>query len=149
MDTSATPSYRGYRFPAEIISHCVWLYFRFCLSFRDVQEMMLERGVQVSHEAIRLWTLKFGTEYARHLRRRSSGYGDTWHLEEVFCKINGKSVYLWRAVDQDGETLDVLVQKRRNARAAKRFEKEKGDTHLKALCQGINFSVQGKIDFFP
>ena len=70
MDIATAPSYPGYRFPAEIISHCVWLYFRFCLSFRDVQEMMLERGIEVSHEAIRLWTLKFGTEYARHLRRR-------------------------------------------------------------------------------
>src|SRR6266850_4188032 len=121
MDISAAPSYRGYRFPAEIISHCVWLYFRFCLSFRDVQEVMLERDIQVSHEAIRLWTLKFGAEYARRLRRRIGRCGDTWYLDEVFCKINGELVYLWRAVDQDGETLDVLVQKRRNAKAAKRF----------------------------
>jgi putative transposase len=81
MDTSTAPSYRGYRFPAEIISRCVWLYFRFCLSFRDVQEMMLERGIQVSHEAIRLWTLKFGTEYARRLRRGVGRYGDIWHEE--------------------------------------------------------------------
>ena len=110
--------YRGYRFPAAIISHCVWLYFRFCLSFRDVQEMMLERGVEVSHEGIRLWTLKCGSDYARGLRRGGRGYGDTWHVDEVFCKINGQ---LWRAVDQDGETLDILVQKRRNAKAAKRF----------------------------
>ena len=132
MDTSAAPSYRGYRFPVEIISHCVWLYFRFCLSFRDIQEMMLERGVQVSHEAIRLWTLKFGTQYARHLRRRSRGYGDTWHLDEVFCKINGVLVYLWRAVDQDGETLDVLVQKRRNAKAAKRF--------FRKLLKGLRYA---------
>jgi putative transposase len=113
--------YRGYRFPAAIISHCVWLYFRFCLSFRDVQEMMLGRGMQVSHEAIRLWTLKFGAEYAQRLRRRVGRYGATWHLDEVFCRINGALVYLWRAVDQEGETLDVLVQKRRNAKAAKRF----------------------------
>ena len=95
----------------EIISHCGWLYFRFCLSFRDVREMMLERGIEVSHEAIRLWTLKFGAEYARRLRRRIGRYGDTWHLDEVFCKVNGELVYLWRAVDQEGETLDVLVQK--------------------------------------
>jgi putative transposase len=107
MDTSTAPSYRGYRFPCQIIAHCVWLYFRFNLSFRDIQEMMLERGVEVSHEAIRLWCLKFGT-------------GDTWHLDEVFCKINGRLVYLWRAVDQSGEVLDVLVQKRRDAKAAKR-----------------------------
>jgi putative transposase len=121
MDNSTAPSYRGYRFPCQIIAHCVWLYFRFNLSFRDIQEMMLERGVEVSHEAIRLWCLKFGTEYARRLRRRRGGPGDTWHLDEVFCKINGRLVYLWRAVDQSGEVLDVLVQKRRDAKAAKRF----------------------------
>jgi len=124
--------YRGYRFPAAIISHCVWLYFRFCLSFRDVQEMMLERGMQVSHEAIRLWTLKFGAEYAQRLRRRVGRYGATWHLDEVFSRINGELVYLWRAVDQDGETLDVLVQKRRNAKAAKRF--------FRKLLKGLRYS---------
>ena len=124
--------YRGYRFPAAIISHCVWLYFRFCLSFRDVQEMMLGRGMQVSHEAIRLWTLKFGAEYAQRLRRRVGRYGATWHLDEVFCRINGALVYLWRAVDQDGETLDVLVQKRRNAKAAKRF--------FRKLLKGLRYS---------
>lgn len=115
------PLYRGYRFLAEIIAHCRWLHFRFLLSFRDVQEMMLERGVEVSREAIRLWTLKFGTEYARNLRRRQGRFGDTWHLNEIFLKINGQQVYLWRAVDQEGEVLDILVQKRRNAKAAKRF----------------------------
>ena len=115
------PSYRGCRFPGEIISHCVWLYFRFCLSFRDVQEMMFERGVAVSHKAIRLWTLKFGAKCARRLRRCAGRHGDPWHLDEVFCKINGELVYLWRAVDQDGDTLEVLVQKRRNAKAARRF----------------------------
>ena len=121
MDTSTAPSYRGYRFPREIIAHCVWLYFRFSLSFRDIQEMMLERGIEVSHEAIRLWCLKFGAEYARRLRRRRGRPGDTWHLDEVFCKINGQLVYLWRAVDQSGEVLDILVQKRRDTKAAKRF----------------------------
>ena len=96
MDTSTAPSYCGYRFPPEIIAHCVWLYFRFSLSFRDIQEMMLEREIEVSHEAIRLWCLKFGAEYARRLRRRRRRPGDTWHLDEVFCKINGKLVCLWR-----------------------------------------------------
>jgi putative transposase len=91
----------------------VWLYFRFSLSFRDIQEMMLERGVDVSHEAIRLWCLTFGAEYARRLRRPRGRSGDTWHLDEVFCKINGQLVYFWRAVDQSGEVLDVLAQKRR------------------------------------
>jgi putative transposase len=83
--------------------------------------MMLERGVQASHEAIRLWTLKFGADYARRLRRRIGRYSDTWHLDEVVCKVNGELVYLWHAVDQDGDTLDVLVQTRGNATAAKRF----------------------------
>ena len=97
MDTSTAPSYRGYRFPRESIAHCVWLYFRFCLSFRDIQEMMLERGVDVSYEAIRLWCLRFGAEDARRLRRQRGRVGDTWHLDEVFCKINGELVYLWVA----------------------------------------------------
>jgi putative transposase len=134
MGISTAPSYRGYRFPAEIISHCVWLYFRFCLSFRDVEEMMLERGMQVSHEAIRLQTLKFGAEYARRPRRRIGGYGDTWYLDEVFCKVNGELAYLWRAVDQDGETLDVLVPKRRNAKAAKRF--------FRRLLKGLRYGPE-------
>jgi putative transposase len=121
MDISTAPNYHGYRFPREIIAHCVWLYFRFCLSFRDIQEMMLERGVEVSYEAIRLWCLKFGAEYARRLRRQRGQAGGTWHLDEVFCKINGELVYLWRAVDESGEVLDVLVQKRRDGMAAKRF----------------------------
>jgi putative transposase len=94
--------YRGHRFPKEIISHCVWLYFRFSLSYRDVQEMMAERGVLVSHEAIRNWGEKFGREYARRLRQRRGRLGDTWHLDEVFVKIGGRQHYLWRAVDQDG-----------------------------------------------
>jgi putative transposase len=94
--------------------------------------MMLERGVQVSHEAIRLWALKFGAEYARRLRRRIARYGDTWHLDEVFCKVNGQLVYLWRAVDQDGDTLDVLVQKRRNAKAATRF--------FRKLLKGLGYA---------
>src|SRR4249920_2281694 len=134
MDTSTASSYQGCRFPVEIISHCVWLYFRFCLSFRDLQEMMLERGIQVSHEAIRLWTLKFGAEYARSLRRRIGRHGDIWHPDEVFCKVNGELVYLSRAVDQDGETLDVLVQKRRNAKAAKRF--------FRKLLKGLRYSLR-------
>jgi putative transposase len=85
MDTSTALSYRGYRFPREIIAHCVWLYFRFNLSFRDIQEMMLERGVEVSYAAIRLWCLRFGAEYARRLRCQRGRAGDTWHLDEVFC----------------------------------------------------------------
>ena len=115
------PCYRGYRFPAEIISHAVWLYHRFCLSFRDVEDLLAERGVTVSYEAIRLWCLKFGPEYARGLKRRQSRLGDTWHLDEVFVTIQGEQQYLWRAVDQDGDVIDILVQPRRDRKAAKRF----------------------------
>ena len=137
MDTTTAPNYRGYRFPVEIISHYVWLYFRFCLSFRDVQEMMLERGVVVSHEAIRLWCLKFGAAYARRLRHRRGRCGDTWHLDEVFCKINGQLVYLWRAVDQEGDVLYILVQSKRNAKAAKRF--------FKKLLKGLQCSPRALV----
>ncbi|WP_201391438.1 IS6 family transposase [Ktedonobacter sp. SOSP1-85] len=113
--------YRGYRFPAEIISHCVWLYFRFPLSFRDIEEMMAERGVVLTYETIRQWCLKCGQTYANGLKRRRPKTGDTWHLDEVYLKINGKTSYLWRAVDQDGNILDILVQSRRNKHAAKKF----------------------------
>ena len=120
MDTS-TPSYRGYRYPPEIISHAVWLYHRFGLSLRDVEDILAERGIAVSYETIRQWSRKFGTEYARKLKRRQGRLGDTWHLDELFVTIQGKRQYLWRAVDQDGDVLDILVQSRRNRRAAERF----------------------------
>jgi len=113
--------YHRHRFPAKIISHCVWLYFRFALSFRDVEEMLAMRGVTVSYETIREWCLKFGQTYANDLRRRSPRPGDKWHLDEVFLKINGRIHYLWRAVDQDGDVLDILVQGKRDMRAAKKF----------------------------
>jgi putative transposase len=113
--------YHRHRFPAEIISHCVWLYFRFPLSFRDVEEMLAMRGVKLSYETIREWTLKFGQTYANGLRRRSPRPGDRWHLDEVFLKINGRIHYLWRAVDQDGDVLDILVQTSRDKKAAKKF----------------------------
>ena len=119
--TAAGSSYKGFRFPPEVISHCVWLYHRFPLSFRDVQELMLERGVDVSDETIRAWCDRFGQEYANELRRRGPRPGDKWHLDEVFVQINGAQRYLWRAVDQHGNVLDVLVQSRRNALAAKKF----------------------------
>jgi putative transposase len=118
---SDTPSYRGYRFPPEIINHAVWLYHRFCLSFRDVEDLLAQRGITVSYEAIRLWCLKFGPEYARALKRRQGRLGDTWHLDEVFVTIQGRRQYLWRAVDQDGDVIDIFVQSRRDRRAAKRF----------------------------
>ncbi len=113
--------YRRHRFPAEIISHCVWLYFRFTLSFRDVEELMSSRGVSLTYETVREWCLKFGQTYANGLRRKSPRPGDRWHLDEVFLKINGRHHYLWRAVDQDGDVLDILVQSRRDKKAAKKF----------------------------
>jgi putative transposase len=113
--------YKGFRFPAEIISHAVWLYHRFPLSYREVEELLLARGIVVSHEAIRTWCDRFAPEYAAGLRRRRPQAGDKWHLDEVFVTINGQRQYLWRAVDSDGNVLDVLVQSRRNGKAAKRF----------------------------
>jgi putative transposase len=113
--------YHRHRFPAEIISHSVWLYFRFALSYRDVEEMLAMRGVTVSYETVREWCLKFGQPYASGLRRRSPRPGDRWYLDEVFLKINGRLHYLWRAVDQDGDVLDILVQSHRDKNAAKRF----------------------------
>ena len=108
MDNS-TSSYRGHRFPREIISHSVWLYHRFCLSFRDVEDLLAERGIVVSYETVRQWCRKFGSEYARRLKRRQGRLGDTWHLDELFVTIQGKRQYLWRAVDQDGDVLDILA----------------------------------------
>ena len=116
-----TPSYHGYRYPPEIISHAVWLYYRFCLSFRDVEDLLAERGIIVSHETIRQWSQKFGAEYARKLKRREGRLGDTWYLDEVFVTIQGQRQDLWRAVDQDGDVIDILIQPRRDRRAAKQF----------------------------
>jgi putative transposase len=122
MNTSPTPDlYKRHRFPAEIISHCVWLYYRFSLGYRDVQELMADRGVIVSHEAVRYWCRKFGQVYANALRRRRPQPGDKWHLDEVFLNMHGERHYLWRAVDQGGNVLDILVQRRRDKRAAKKF----------------------------
>ncbi len=119
--SSQAPSYHGYRFPSEIISHAVWLYYRFALSFRDVEDLLAQRHITVSYETIRQWCLTFGPDYARTLRRRRGQQGDTWHLDELFVTLNGRQQYLWRAVDEDGDVLDILVQSRRNRRAAMRF----------------------------
>jgi len=114
-------TYKGYRYPIEVIGHAVWLYHRFALSLRDVEELMLARGVMLTYETIRSWCAKFGPDYANQLRRRRPRPGDKWHVDEVFVKINGITHYLWRAVDQHGNVLDILVQSRRNAKAAQRF----------------------------
>ena len=115
------PSYYGYRFPPLIISHAVWLYHRFYLSFRDAEDLLAQRGITVSYETIRQWCGRFGPAYARSLRKRQGRLGDTWHLDELFVNIQGRRQYLWRAVDQDGDVIDILVQSRRDRRAAARF----------------------------
>jgi putative transposase len=115
--------YPGYRFPVEVIQHVVWLYHLFSLSLRDIELILAERGVVVSHESIRRWCLRFGADFAAELRKRRPRSGDVWHLDEVFLKINGDLQYLWRAVDQNGVVLGILVQDWRNAMAAKCFFK--------------------------
>ena len=121
MTQSAPCRYTGYRFPPEIISHAVWLYFRFPLSLRMVEELLAARGITVSHETVRRWARKFGQGFANEIRHRLPRPGDKWHLDEVQIKIAGRKHWLWRAVDQDGLVLDVLVQSRRDKRAAKRL----------------------------
>jgi putative transposase len=116
-------AYKRHRFPPDIISYAVWLYYRFNLSYRDIEDLLAERGVTVSHESIRLWCNKFGPKYAKRLKRKHQGYGDTFYIDEVFIRINGKQHYLWRAVDQDGEVVDVYLQRKRDGAAAKRFFK--------------------------
>jgi putative transposase len=114
-------SYARHRFPPEVIRHAVWLYTRFTLSYRDVEELLVERGLDVSYETIRRWVLKFGPAYARNLRQLRPQPADTWHLDEMVISIHGRSMYLWRAVDGEGEVLDLLVQPRRDQAAAIRL----------------------------
>jgi len=116
-----TSRYKRHRFPPEIIRYAVWLYYRFTLSHRDIEDLLAERGIVVSYESIRLWCNKFGPRYAQRLKRRHAGFGDTFYIDEVFVRIDGLQHYLWRAVDQDGEIVDVFVQRRRDGKAAKRF----------------------------
>ena len=131
--TNPTPSYRGFRFPSEIISHALWLYHRFCLSFREIEELLAKRGITVTYETIRQWCQKFGPGYARKLKKRKSRPGNTWHIDEGFVTIQGERQYLWRAVDQNGDVIDILVQRRRNQRAAERFSRRllKGQGHTR------------------
>ncbi len=124
-------TYKRHRFPPDIISYAVWLYYRFNLSHRDIEDLLAERGITVSREAIRLWCIKFGALYTRRLKQKHQGYGDTFFIDEVFVKIKGKQHYLWRAVDQDGEVVDVYLQARRDGAAAKRFFKRLLKSHGK------------------
>ncbi len=119
----STTRYKRHRFPPEIIQYAVWLYHRFNLSHRDIEDLLAERGITVSFEAIRLWCNKFGLKYVRRLKKKHQGYGDTFFIDEVFVRIDGKQHFLWRAVDQDGEIVDVFLQRRRDGKAAKRFFK--------------------------
>ena len=121
--------YKRHRFPPEIIQHAVWLYHRFNLSARDIEDLLAARGGTVTYESIRLWRIKFGPEYVRRLGRIHQGYGDTFFIDEVFVKIRGRQHYLWRAVDQDREVVDVFLQARRDGKAAKRFFKRFLKTH--------------------
>ncbi len=141
MTTPATPSYAGHRFPAEIISHVVWLYFRFPLSLRMVEEMLAARGITLSHETVRQWGLKFGQAFANQIRRRLPAAGDKWHLDEVVLTIAGVKHWLWRAVDQTGMVLDILVQSRRDTRAAKRLLRKL----LKRQCRAPRVMVTDKL----
>ena len=113
--------YSRHRFPPEIIQHAIWLYLRFTLSYRDVEELLAERGLDISYETVRRWVLKFGPAIARRLRQRRPRPSDRWHLDEMVLRIAGKRTYLWRAVDDEGEVLDMLVQRRRDGRAALRL----------------------------
>jgi putative transposase len=114
-------SYRRHRFPPALIQHAIWLYLRFTLSYRDVEDLLAERGLDVSHESVRRWVLKFGPMIARRLRGNRPRPSDRWHLDEMVVRIAGKRMYLWRAVDHEGEVLDMLVQRRRDKRAALRL----------------------------
>jgi putative transposase len=141
MTSSTKTLYAGHRLPPELISDTVWLYFRFPLSLRMVEEMVAFRGIEVSHETIRQWALKFGQEFANLIRRRRPQPGDTWHLDEIVLKIAGKTHYLWRAVDQHGVVLDVLVQSRRDKKAAKRLLRKL----LKRQCRAPRVMITDKL----
>ena len=114
-------SFKRHRFPADVIRHAVWLYFRFSLSFRNVEELLAQRGIDVSYETIRCWTIKFGPLIAKRLKRRRGAPSPRWHLDEMVCWIGGRRMYLWRAVDDEGEVLDLVVQRRRDTEAALRL----------------------------
>jgi len=132
MKNAHPPRYARHRFPAEVISYAIWLYFRFPLSLRMVEEMLAARGIEVSHETVRQWALKFGQSFASKIRRRLPAPGDKWHLDEVVISIAGRKHWLWRAVDQHGTVLDILVQSRRNAKAAERLLRKLLKKHGKA-----------------
>ena len=139
--TRPSISYARHQFPPALIRHAVWLYFRFTLSFRDVEELLAERGIEVSYESIRRWVSKFGPVFARELRRRRPCPSSKWHLDEMAVQIGGKRFWLWRAVDSEGEVLDLLIQPRRDKAAAKklmrRLLKKQGDAPEVLVTEGL------------
>ena len=146
-------SYKRHRFPPSIIAHAVWLYVRFNLSLREVEEMLLERGIDVSYETVRRWTAKFGPQIARNLRRCQRHPGDIWHLDEVVVKISGKTFWLWRAVDQRGVVLDEILQSRRDKRAAKRLlrrlMKRTGSVAMRIITDKLRSYGAAKRELLP
>jgi len=153
MTTPRDPLYAGYRYPAELISYTVWLYFRFPLSLRMVEEMLAARGISVTYETIRQWGLKFGREFANRIRRRAPRRGDKWHLDEVVITIAGTKHWLWRAVDQEGLVLDGLVQSRRDKKAAKRLFrkllKKQGRAPRVLITDKLGSYAAAKREFMP
>lgn len=145
--------YSGHRYPKEIISHVVWLYHRFTFSFRDIEDILAYRGIQVSYESIRQWCLKFGELYAKKLRNKHGKKSDRWFLDEVFLTINGHLHYLWRTVDQDGEVIDILVQKRKNKKAAERFFrkllKSQGNVAYELVTNKLRSYAAAKNEIIP
>lgn len=132
--------YRRHRYPASIIGYCVWLYYRFTLSYRDIELIMMKKGISVTYESIRYWCIKFGKIYAKRIKQTKQ-HCNSVYMDEIFCKINSKRVYLWRAVDQDGQTIDVLVQEKRDNKAAARFIKK----IRKSVKQPISKAVTDKL----
>jgi transposase-like protein len=134
-------SYKRHRFPPEVIRQAVWLYYRFTLSLRDVEEVLAERGIDVSYETVRCWAEKFGRAIAANIRRSRPRPGSVWHLDEMVIRINGRRMFMWRAVDDEGEVLDALVQRRRNRRAALRLLRKllrrQGYTPEKIVTDGL------------
>jgi putative transposase len=148
-----TKMYAGYRYPPQVISHAVWLYHRFALGFRDVEELLAARGISVSYETVRNWCIKFGNQYCSQIRKKRSKLADMCYLDEVLVKINDVLHYLWRAVDQDCDKLDILVQKRRNKKAAMKFFKKllKGQqaTPLKIVTDKLRSYSAARRDVMP
>src|SRR3954463_480212 len=134
-------SYARHQFPPEVIRHAVWLYFRFTLSFRDVEELLAQRGIDVSYETVRMWTIKFGPQIARNLKQRRHAPSPRWHLDEMVCNVGGKRVYLWRAVDDEGEVLDLVMQRRRDTDAALKLLKRLLRNQPRRTCVDLRTDV--------